>query len=85
VSRPRELKAPSVALGQQSTVLSRLIGAEKERDMEQNKQDKEPEAEAKISQAEATLKDMKVKTNVKLGPIPFIAGASVKSSFASVG
>ena len=53
--------------------------------MEDNKRDSEaqPESEAKISQAEATLKEMKVKTNIKLGPIPFIAGMSVKSGLAA--
>jgi hypothetical protein len=53
--------------------------------MENNKRDSEaqPESELKISQAEATLKEMKVKTNIKLGPIPFIAGMSVKSGLAA--
>ena len=33
-----------------------------------------------VAEAEAALKDLKVKTNVKLAAVPFIAGASVKSS-----
>jgi hypothetical protein len=36
--------------------------------------------EEKLSDAEQTLAALKVETKMKLGPIPFIAGSSVKSA-----
>ncbi|WOB11353.1 hypothetical protein [Piscinibacter gummiphilus] len=35
--------------------------------------------EAELTAAEASLSDLKAKVNVKLGPIPFIAGLSNKA------